>query len=106
MYNKIFGFMKKIFFTAIAFIGLKRYNTMNAILLKGVSVSNQECRLTLVIININSNEHFFYLYSIIINKCSGSCNDINNLYAKLGVPDVVKNMIIKVYYIKSKVKNN
>ena len=42
--------------------------------------------------NINSNEPLFYPYSVIINNCSGSCNNINNLYAKLCVPDVVKNL--------------
>ena len=30
------------------------------------------------IININSNEPFFYSYSILVNKCSGSCNNIND----------------------------
>ena len=32
-----------------------------------------------------------------INKCSGSCNDINDLMAKLCVPDVTKNVNMKVY---------
>ena len=39
----------------------------------------------------------FYPYSIPVNKCSGSCNDINNFYAKVCVPDVVKNMNIKIF---------
>ena len=39
----------------------------------------------------------FYPYSILANKCSGSCNNINDPYAKLCVPDVVKNMKIKVF---------
>ena len=47
--------------------------------------------------NINSNESLFYPYSILVNKCSGSCNDINNPYAKLCVPDSVKSMNIKVF---------
>ena len=32
--NKMFGFIKKIFMTAIAFIGWNAYNAMNAIPLK------------------------------------------------------------------------
>ena len=32
----------------------------------------------------------YYPYSVLVNKCSGSCNDINNPYAKLCVPDVAK----------------
>ena len=39
----------------------------------------------------------FYPYSILVNKCGGSCNDINNFCAKLCVPDVVKNMNVKTF---------
>ena len=45
--------------------------------------------------NINSNEPLFYPYSVLANQFSGSCNDINNSYAKLHVPDFVKDMNIK-----------
>ena len=47
--------------------------------------------------NINSNETLFYPYSILVNKCCSSCDDINNFYAKLCVPDVVKNINIKKF---------
>ena len=60
-------------------------------------MNNQECKTRPVIMNINSNETLFYPYSIRLNKCSGSCNDINKFYAKLCVPDVVKNMNFNVY---------
>ena len=39
----------------------------------------------------------FYLFSIKVNKCSGSCNNINDPYAKLCVPNVVKNTNAKVF---------
>ena len=32
----------------------------------------------------------FYPYSITINKCKGSCNTINDPYAKLCVPNTIK----------------
>ena len=38
-----------------------------------------------------------YPYSVLVNKSSGSCNDINNPYAKLCVPDVVKDTNIEVF---------
>ena len=60
--------------------------------LKWVSVNNQECKIRPKIINYNSNEPSFYPYSVEINKCSGSCNNINDPYAKLCVPDVVKKL--------------
>ena len=45
--------------------------------LKCVSMNNQECRIRPEIINVNNNEPLFYPYSGEINKCSGSCNNIN-----------------------------
>ena len=60
--------------------------------LKWVSVNNQECKIRPKIINYNSNEPSFYPYSIEINKCSGSCNNINDPYAKLCIPDVFKKL--------------
>ena len=65
--------------------------------LKCVSVNNQECKARLEVIHINSNEPLFYLYSIKRNKCRGSCNDINDPYTKLSVPDVVEGINVKVF---------
>ena len=42
------------------------------------------------IANVNSNEPLFYPCSIQVNKCSGSCNDIDDPYAKLCVHDIDK----------------
>ena len=69
---------------------------MNAVLLKFVSIHNLECIIRPQIININSNEPIFYPYIIKIKKCNGSCNNINDPYSKLCVPDVVKNIYVKV----------
>ena len=44
-----------------------------------------------------------YPFSIKINKCSGSCNNINNPYAKLCVPDVVKNINVTVFNLMQRV---
>ena len=54
--------------------------------------------------NTNSNEALFYPYSVLINKCSGSCNDIDNPYAKLCIPDVLKDINIKVFNLMSTTK--
>ena len=77
-------------------------NLLNAIPLKCVSMSNQECKIRPEIININSNKPSFYPYSIKVNKCSGSCNNINDPYSKLCVPDVVKNINVKVFNLMSR----
>ena len=76
-----------MFFTAMMFFGC---SVLNINPLRCVSMNNQECKIRPKIINVNSNEPSFYPYSIKINKYSGSCKNINDLYAKLCVPDVVK----------------
>ena len=96
----MFGFLKKSFFTGMTFFS---YNVLNVTLLKRVSVNNQECKIRTEIIDINNNEPLlFYPYSIEVNKCSGSCNNINDPYSKLCVPDVVKNINVKVVNLKSR----
>ena len=64
--------------------------------LECVSVNSQEYKVTPEIVNVNGDEPVFYLFSIKTSKCSGICNNINDPYAKLCVPDVVKNMNVKV----------
>ena len=60
-------------------------------------MNNQEYKTRPKIVNINSNETSFYPYSVKINKCSGSSNNINDPFAKLCVLDVVKNINLKVF---------
>ena len=42
-----------------------------------------------------------YPFSIKVNQCSGSCNNINDPYAKLCVPDVAININVKIYNLMS-----
>ena len=51
--------------------------------LECVSTNNQECIVRPEIVNVNSNEHIFYPFSIETSKCSGSCNNINDPYVFL-----------------------
>ena len=46
-------------------------------------MTNQERKVKPEIVNVNSDEPAFYLFSIKTSKSSGSCNNINNPYAKL-----------------------
>ena len=85
----MFGFGKRIFVSTRMFFG---YNLSSVNSLECVSMNNQEWKVRPEIVNVNSNEHVFYPFSIKTSKCSGSCNNINGPYAKLCVPDVVKNI--------------
>ena len=65
-------------------------------------MNNQECRTILQIVNINSKESLFVSFSIKTSKCSGTCNNIDNPYAKLRVPDVIENLNVKVFNLMSR----
>ena len=60
-------------------------------------MNKQERNLRPEIVNVNSNEPLFFPFSIKTGKFSGSCNNINYLYGKFCVLDVVKNLNIKVF---------
>ena len=92
------GFIKKYFFTGITFFS---YNVLNVNSLQCVSMNN-ECKIRSEIINVNTNEPMFYPYSITMNKRKSSCNTINDSYAKLRVPDTIKNINIKVCNLMSR----
>ena len=95
----IFGFLKKCFFTAMTFFN---FNLSDVNSLECVSMNNQECKIRTEIINLNTNETMFYPYSIKINKCRGSCNTINDPYAKICVPHNIKNTNAKVFNLMSR----
>ena len=59
-------------------------------------MTNRKCKIKPKIVNVNSDESVFYLFSIKTSKCSGSCNNINDPYAKTCVPDITKNLNVKM----------
>ena len=67
-----------------------------------ISMKNQECKLRPEIININSNNPMFDPFSVKINRCSGNCNNIKDPYAKICVPDIVKNLNVKAFNLMSR----
>ena len=99
---KIFGLIKKVFFTGLALL-----STLASVnLLSFISMNNQECKVRPQIVNVNSKEPVFFPFSIKINKCSGSCDNNNDPYAKLYVSDIVKNLNVKVFNLMSKTNKN
>ena len=57
-------------------------------------MKNQECKGREEVINVNTNP-------VKVNKCSGNCNNINDLYARICVLDVVKNINLKAFNLMS-----
>ena len=65
-------------------------------------MSNQECKVRPQIVNVNSDKPVFFSFTIKTSKCSGSCNNINGPYARICVPDVVKNLNLLVFNLMSR----
>ena len=95
---KIFGFVKKLFFVGLTIL----LSFTNAISLCCISMNNQECKTRPQVLNVTGDELVFFPFSIKTSKCGGSCNNINYPYAKICVPDVVKNVNVKVFNLMSK----
>ena len=67
--------------------------------LECLSVINRKCMSRPKILNVNEavGEVLFYPYNVLVNKCSGSCNTLNDPMAKIYVPNIIKNVNMKVY---------
>ena len=46
----------------------------------------------------------FYPFTVTVNKCGGSCKTINDICTWVCVPNVVKNMNVKVFNVGGKCK--
>ena len=91
----MFRFIKKLFQIRSLFLS----SLVSTTPLSCISMNNQ---VRPEIINVNSNEPVFYPFSIKTSKCSGSCNNINDPYAKICVPDAVKDLNVKVFNVMSR----
>ena len=96
--NKMFGFIKKVFYVGSLFLS----SIVSTTPLSCILMNNQACKVRPEIINVNSNEPVFYPFSIKTSKCSGSCNNINDPYAKICVSDVAKDLNVKVFNLMSR----
>ena len=97
----MFVLIEKIFYTGSLFLS----SLVSTTSLNYISMKNQECKVRPEINsnkNVNSNEPVFYPFSIKTSKCSGSCNNINDPYAKICVPNVIKDSNVKVFNLMSR----
>ena len=66
-------------------------------------MNNQECKVRPKIANIKSNNPMVYPFSIKVNKSSVNCNNINDPYARICVPDIAKDLNVKVFNLMSRI---
>ena len=93
----------KVFSSKNVFVlGLKILSSSITGALKCVSMNNQKSKVRPKIVDINSNSPMFHPFSIQVNNCSSNCNSINDPYAKIYVPDTVKDLNVRVFNIISR----
>ena len=75
------------------------FNIIKIKALECVSVVNQKCMPRPKILDVNEGigEALFYPCNVLVNKCSGSCNTLEDPMAKLCVPNVIKRVNTQVY---------
>lgn len=65
--------------------------------IKCEQVDNQQCLVRETIVNTNDNEPRYYPYSIKLNKCTGSCDTLDNPFAKTCKPNKTAKKVVKMY---------
>ena len=55
-------------------------------------LKNQECKVGKVIFDI---DYMTFPYKIKVDKCIGSCYDVDNPYFQVFLPDSIKNISVK-----------
>ena len=78
---------------------IRLFNVLKVNALECVSVINQKCMPRPKILDVNEGvgKALFYPYNVLVNKCSGSCDTLDNPVTKLCVPDVIKGVNMQVY---------
>ena len=87
----------------VSFVGLTNLSSFtNANSLSCISMNNQERKTRLQVVDVNGDESVLFPFSIKTSKCSGSCNNINYPHTQICVPDMVKNLNVKVFNLMSR----
>ena len=84
----------KIISLLISLFGIIKTKTLEC-----VSVFNQKCMPRPKIHDVNEGigEALFYPYNVLVNKCSESCDTLDNPMSKICVPKIIKNVNMKIY---------
>ena len=86
--------MKKVAFLVLISIS-SVLGGKNCLLLK-----DQKCEVKKVIID---NDYMTFPYEIGVNRCVRSCNDKDNPYFKVCLPDSGKNISVNVFHLKKNI---
>ena len=80
-------------------LAISLFSVLKVKSLECLSLINRECMPRPKIFNVNEGigEALFHPYNVLVNKCSGICNTLDNLMSKICVPKVIKNVNMKIY---------
>ena len=96
------SFTRLAFLLTLTSVDMLSAAPLNAIPMSCISMTNQKCKVRPQIVNANRDDSLFYPFSNKTSKCGGSCNNINDPYAQMCVPDAVKNLNVKEFNIISR----
>ena len=86
IYNMHGYLMKNIIYKILLInLAISLFNVLKVNALKCLSLINQECKPRPKILNVNEGvgEALFYPYNVQVNKCSGSCNTLDNPMSRI-----------------------
>ena len=67
---------------------------------KCTSLSNQKCEIQPTLINLHPDEYskelHYYPFAVKLDKCVGSCNNLNDLSSKVFVPSKTEDLNLSV----------
>ena len=91
----MFGLIEKMFMGLLVSI-VNAYNYKKCILL-----SNQKCMIQPTLINLHPNEYsqefHYYPFAAKLDRCVGSCNNLNDLSNKVCVPNKTEDLNLNVF---------
>ena len=100
----MFGLIKKIF------IGLLTGLFSGSNHTKCVSLSNQKCMTQATLIDLHPNEYsqefHSYAFAVILDRCVGSCNTLNDLCNKVCVPNKTEDLNLSVFNMITRINES
>ena len=73
-------------------LAISLFNVLKVNALERLSIIDQKCMPRPKILDVDEG-----IANVLVNKCSGSCNMLDVPMARLCVPNIIKNVNMKVY---------
>ena len=90
--------IKYIYIMRVINLLISLFSIIKTKALECVSVVNRKCMPRPKILDVNEGigEALFYPCNVLVNKCSGSCDMLNDPMARLCIPNIIKRVNMKI----------